>query len=381
MEKRTAAMSVVIALLGLGCGQQSDNGGKIQFTASGEVLALAGYGFPPTTDEAIAFADGWEVRFDRVLVTFANITLSENPDMAPTDQSKIGKVVAGVDGPWAIDLHKGGSLLGKGGSNEQAYPLATVANQNRNGGKAFDPTVRYALGYEIIPATASATRLQFGADDADYAEMISKGWTVLFVGTATWKGSNCTSSSTSFDFKEVPEVVKFRFGFSTPAAYVNCQNPDNDPAAALGSEEHERGVQVKGNQTIQAQLTLHTDHPFWESILHDTPEHFDQIAANAKADALGNATVTLDDLLGVSYTAFAFRGMPLPWRSCLSGYTPPDASPQMGFDSRGIPSNRIGSASTSFRDYRDFMTYNASTMGHLNSDGLCFVQRKYSSPN
>ena len=32
------------------------------------------------------------------------------------------------------------------------------------------------------------------------------------------------------------------------------------------------------------------------------------------------------------------------------------------------------------RDYRDFMTYDQSTQGHLNSDGLCFVKRNYPSP-
>jgi hypothetical protein len=32
------------------------------------------------------------------------------------------------------------------------------------------------------------------------------------------------------------------------------------------------------------------------------------------------------------------------------------------------------------RDYADYMTYNQSTQGHFNSDGLCFVQRHYPSP-
>jgi hypothetical protein len=32
------------------------------------------------------------------------------------------------------------------------------------------------------------------------------------------------------------------------------------------------------------------------------------------------------------------------------------------------------------RDYADYMTYDQSTQGHLNSDGLCFVSRHYPSP-
>ena len=35
---------------------------------------------------------------------------------------------------------------------------------------------------------------------------------------------------------------------------------------------------------------------------------------------------------------------------------------------------------TGLRDYYDFATYNQSTQGHLNSDGLCFVKRHYPSP-
>jgi hypothetical protein len=161
---------------------------------------------------------------------------------------------------------------------------------------------------------------------------------------------------------------------------VNCQNPDNDPAKALDDEEHERGVQVKANQTTIAQVTVHTDHPFWESFVHDSPAHFDQLAALATKDAQGNYNVTLDETMGVNYTAFEFGSDPLPWRSCLSTYTPPNMNKQMGFDSLTIPYNPAGDPSTSMRDYNDYTTYNQSTQGHLNSDGLCFVERHYPSP-
>ena len=46
---------------------------------------------------------------------------------------------------------------------------------------------------------------------------------------------------------------------------------------------------------------------------------------------------------------------------------------QRAHDPAGIPT-------TSIRDYTDYMSYNQSTQGHLNSDGLCFVERHYSSP-
>ncbi len=383
MQKTIVTCTFLGCIAAIGCGSSSDNtaGGKVRFSASGEVLALGGYGFPPATADDPAFVDGWEVRFSKFLTTIDHITLSENPDSSPTDQSKTGKKVAEVDGPWAIDLHKGGPLEGKGGSDEQAYPITTLSSQNKNGDAPFDSTVRYAFGFDLIPATDSAKMLQLDAGDADYADMVKNGWVVLYVGTATWKGgSSCTSTDSSFDFSKLPATVNFRLGFKSPTTYVNCQNPDNDPAKALGDEEHERGVQVKANQTVTAQVTVHTDHPFWESFVHDSPAHFDQLAALAVKDDNGDYTVTLDDTMGVNYTAFQFGKDPLPWRSCLSTYTPPNSNTQMGFDSLTIPYDPSGDPSKSMRDYMDYMTYDQSTQGHLNSDGLCFVDRHYPSP-
>jgi hypothetical protein len=384
---------LALAAIGLGsvsCGgssNNSNNGSKIQFTASGEVLALGGYAFPPAAAGDPAFVDGWEIHFTKFLATFDKLSLYEAPDTSPTDQSKVGKKVAELDGPWAIDLHKGGPLPGKGGSDEQAFPIATLDNQNLNGGAAFDPTVRYAFGFDAIPATASARFLQMDANDPDYQEMIQKGYVVMYVGTATWRGNGpsgvaCTSSNPSFDFTRLPTVVNFRLGFTSPTTYLNCQNPDNDPAAPLGDEEHERGIQVQANATTIAQVTFHTDHPFWESFVHDSPAHFDQLAARAVNDGSGNFTVTLNDVQGLNYNAFTFGSQPLPWRSCLpaSQYTFPNSNAQMGFDSLTIPYNPSGDPATSMRDYADYMTYNQSTQGHLNSDGLCFVQRHYPSP-
>jgi hypothetical protein len=51
---------------------------------------------------------------------------------------------------------------------------------------------------------------------------------------------------------------------------------------------------------------------------------------------------------------------------------------QMHFDPQAI--GKSTDPTTGFRDYYDFATYNQSTQGHLNSDGLCAVQRHYPSP-
>ncbi|HEX3867034.1 MAG TPA: hypothetical protein VHV78_09785, partial [Gemmatimonadaceae bacterium] len=302
---------LVAAAVVAGCGgggtNNNGNGGTVQFTASGEVLALGGYAFPPATPGDPDFVDGWEVHFTKFIAVFDKVTLSENPDTSPTDQSQTGKLVAEIDGPWAIDLHKGGSLMGKGGGDEQAFPIQMIANQNKNGNAPFDPTMRYAFGFDSVPATAGATLLQIDANDPDYADMVTNGWNVLYVGTATWMGDSagntCTSTNPSFDFSSIPTTVNFRFGFATPTTYVNCQNPDNDPAMGLSGEDHERGVQTKNNQQTIAQVTFHTDHPFWESFVHDTPAHFDQLASLAVKQSDGTYLVTLDNTKMVDYTA------------------------------------------------------------------------------
>lgn len=363
---------------GAGGGGAAPGGGSIVFSASGEVLALGGYGFPPATADDPAFVDGWEVKFTRLLVTFDKITLSEDPDTNPGDESQTGALVAELDGPWAVDLHKGGPLPGKGGSGEQAVQIAALDNQNRNGGKPFAADTRYAFGFDVVPASAAATLVNLDDDGkADYELMKQSGYTVLYVGTATFKGTSCAPADPEFD--KLPKVVDFKLGFKSPATYVNCQNPDLDPAKPLGDEEHQRGVVVKANQAVTAQLTLHTDHPFWESFVHDTPPHFDMIAAQF-AGATGTPTATLEDMKGVDPTAITDRdGNPLPRRSCTASYTPPGTG-QMGFDTTGVPVNPAGDPATSFRDLYDFMTYNQSTQGHLNADGLCYVTRHYPSP-
>ena len=81
---------LVLSLLGLAaCGASStnENGGTMRITASGEILALNGYAYPPAQPDAPTFVDGWEVRFDTLLVTLDKFVVAENPDKSPNDQS------------------------------------------------------------------------------------------------------------------------------------------------------------------------------------------------------------------------------------------------------------------------------------------------------
>ncbi|HEY0466545.1 MAG TPA: hypothetical protein VGC79_20190, partial [Polyangiaceae bacterium] len=174
------------------CAPQDPGKGNVWFAASGEVLALTGYAFPPASDSDAAFVDGWDVHFDRLITTIDALTLSENPDQQKGTQLGTGKRVARLNGPWAVDLsHRDASYLpGKGGGSELSVPIAALNNQNENGGRAFatDGT-RYAFGFDVIAATESAQNVNLDADGlADYEEMLQAGCTVLYVGRATFKG-------------------------------------------------------------------------------------------------------------------------------------------------------------------------------------------------
>ncbi|MGH7283555.1 MAG: hypothetical protein ACRELY_18670 [Polyangiaceae bacterium] len=368
----------------------------ILFAASGEVLALTGYPFPPVNDGDPAFVDGWDVKFTRLLVTVDKITVSNNPDLSPGDQSQFGSIVGEVDGPWAIDLsHSDPSYLpGKGGAGEEAAPIAALTNQNRNCNAPFatDGT-RYAFGFDIIPATAKTSDGRAtmnvnidAAGQADYQTMITNQCAILYVGTATFKGGTITGHTdcnSDAEYADWPNVVNFSLCYKSPTTYQNCQNPDNDPAAPISpDEEHERGIALRTDGSVIGQVTIHTDHPFWDSVLHDSPAHFDQFAARV-AGQPSPASVTLETTQGVDYTAYTdVHGNKLNWRYCID--PPTDVHPEldgpMAFDPQNIPHASGNDASSGLRDYYDFTTYNQSTQGHLNSDGLCFVKRNYPSP-
>ena len=346
----------------------------IWFTASGEILALGGYPFPPVTD--IGFVDGWDVQFSELLVTVDNIKLSQNPDLNPGDQSKTGREVARVSGPWAIDLHQGGPLLGKAGSGEQAVAIAGLTGENANDCAPFDLTLRYAFGFDVVTATESALNVNLDAQGlTDYAEMISKGYTVLYVGTATFNGSSCVPDDPEFlkPPLTVGSVVNFRLGFKSPTSYINCQNPDYQSAAHFTGEEFQRGIYAYSNKTSIAQVTIHTDHPFWDNTVHDAPMHFDQIAARY-VGTTGVPTAVVEDFVTVDWTHFTdAQGSVVPWRNCVESqcgkgaaknWCPPDNGTMHFANVDGAP----------LANYADFMTYNQRTQGHLNSDGLCYVK-------
>jgi hypothetical protein len=251
--------------------------------------------------------------------------------------------------------------------------------------------------------------------------MVQNGYSVLYVGTAQWAGGAgnplgpCTQTYAGlgprassgdggaeggmaaadggdaaslptpdggpYDFSQIPQTFSFRMGFNTPTNYVNCQNGTDLSGKGVNGEDHPRGVQLKSNQSVVAQLTVHMDHPFWESFAENSPLHWDQIAAQYLGVS-GVPVVHTEDMRGVSFLGFTDRaGTPLPWRNCSGTHYAPPGNGQMNFNPLTVPvDSNSTNASAALRDYYDYIRYTQATQGHLNSQGLCFIARQYPAP-
>ena len=398
--------------------------GAFYVTVSGESNALTGYPFPPDNFASDTYMpDGWEFQIFEYIVVVDKITLWSNPDMS-SDQSQHGAPVAHLDGPFVVDLHKGGKIEGQGGYPELATPLGAITSQNDNGNAAFDTSggTRYAFGFSTVPATYGAFNVNLdGSEAADFALMVQKGYSVFYRGMAVWKGDDpgnpfsCAQTNAGggedaglveegdaevptyadggYDFSQIDRLTfSFGLGFSTPTNYVNCQNMTGGGQPAYG-EDYARGVAASASQSTIAQVTVHMDHPFWESFEEDTPVHWDNIAAQYVGSTANPVPVSTEDFVGVRFHPwFDKTGTPLPWRNCVGQYYQPPGNGQMFFSTLSVPIDPNGTCTgttgqdytkascTSIRDYYDYIRYTQSTQGHLNSQGLCFIDRQYPAP-
>jgi hypothetical protein len=387
--------------------------GTVLVTASGEVNAISGYPFPPFDADQTWMVDGWSWHISEYIVVIDHITLS-NPDLNLADPSQVGSTVAQIDGPFVVDLHKAGPLAGQGGGGERAVAIASFpASQLPN------QTTPYAFGFSTVaaPADYDATNINLDPSEAaDYAYMAANGYSVLYVGTAVWAGDvpgtsggfdgTCTqtdvttgpvdddgdggngSTDGAYDFSRLPPAMTFRLGFSTPTNYVNCVNF----TVSEQTNTTVYGVQVSPSDTVIAQVTIHMDHPFWESFAENSPVHWDQIAAryigfDGGADGAVPEAHT-EDLKGVPFSPFTdATGALLPWRNCAPTglYTSPDNA-AMDFSTLSVPVDPSGTCAPgpgncpAIRDYYDYIRYTQSTQGHLNSQGLCYISRQYPAP-
>ncbi|MBM4364221.1 MAG: hypothetical protein FJ104_16195 [Deltaproteobacteria bacterium] len=374
----THATSVaLLSLLATACGGDDDadsKSGRVEVQISGEDLATDGIPFPEGGE--VVLADGWALTFSHVLVTVGGITLSSDPDRAPADQLQAGDPVARLAGTWAVDLAKAGAVPGAGGEGT-AHPLGVI--EERDGGGALRAGERFAFSYALERPSASAERVAFDADaEALYARMVESGDAILFAGEATFRGEDCSSTDSTYDFGALPTKVPFEIGLPIPTGFVNCQNEAN-AGEPFDGEEFQRGVPIPESGLASAQLTIHVDHLLYTDVQHEPELRFDPMAAQLVGAPAGTK-LTADLLRGVDPTAFTDgSGAPLPARRCVDGELP--SATQLAFDPGTVPVDPSAAPDAALRDYLDFVAYVVSTAGHLNGgEGLCAVKRGYPSP-
>jgi hypothetical protein len=347
-----------------------DDPGKGGFwvTVSGEDLALLGYDWSADSEsggDPPAFVDGWALRFDHVIVTVDKIRVNEDPDKDEGDPQDLGKLVASADGPFAVDATIGGDVVGKSGSpDEKTVPIAAFATQND--GSDFDPETRYAFSYDLVSASDDAKLVNLDDEGVElYEQAKEKGWSMIFSGTATYRGPEPEADSV---FADIPTEVHFTLGLKNPSSYINCRNTD---LTAVG-EEFPRGIQANADESTIVQITIHTDHAFWDALnVEGTPLHFDPIAANASTygDPGEPGIVTIEDLVDVDISGFQTKdGETLPWRSLVSDYSAPNG--QMKYDPNGTSFTVVNGLAS-------YIAYSAASGGHMNADGECEVKNNF----
>lgn len=191
------------------------------------------------------FIDEWSVKYDKFLVTIANITVADSK----------GTTGATMSGSKLIDNVKPG-----------AKDLVTFDDLDA---QAWD-----RVGYQIRPAADGAELV--GATEDDRTLMKNGGYSVYVSGTAT-KGS---SSKT------------FHWGFTRATQYSNCLQ-----AAESGTPIEGLVVTVGG--TDISELTTHGDHFFYDRLKASpnpaiaTSLRFEEKAA---ADSNADGEITMEEL-------------------------------------------------------------------------------------
>ncbi len=264
------------------------------------------------------------------------------------------------------------------------------------------------------------------SEAADYQYMVAQGASVYYHGTATWAGNMaggqmgfglCSPDPTTdynngaqtcavaadratagsddsgaghvpehLRFTQLPQTMTFQFAFPTPTNYVNCVNYSLSEhrghgrarRAVVGEPERGRaGHRAHGSPLLGE---LRGEHP--RALGPDR-------GAVHRQDEPDGAP---EDFIGVPFSPFEDKNkVVMPWQWCETTYTPP-SNGAMSFDTLSVPIDPNGTCTgmigqdftmancTAIRDYYDFIRYTQSTQGHLNSQGLCFIDRQYPAP-
>ncbi|HUJ57694.1 MAG TPA: hypothetical protein VLX92_04365 [Kofleriaceae bacterium] len=360
---------------------------SIEVTISGETLGENGLPFQPVNPGDPQFVDGWSVSFEKYIVVIGNVRLSPNATQY-TNQEQLNPVVATKPGPYVIDVHQlaTNGFNGFVGADGEEPAGGIFKWDTQDDGTPFDSNTLYAFSYDTVPAQYPATQVNLTEDDfAIYDEMVRNHWNKYIEARADFVASGkYPDAPTEAKFESLaggvydstmqayttPPQVHFVFGWNDATSSINCINPfngDMDEANLMN-----RGVQPDTNGAVVAQVTIHTDHVFWDKLKQEgTPLRMDYIAAWAGADT--NSTPLDLGTLGTKPLATTFSdGTPLPDRAPYLNnptgtFTTDQTNPnQVTLDLNGVPSSDISGLSA-------FMAFSAQSQTHLNANGLCYI--------
>jgi hypothetical protein len=366
---------------------------SIEVTVSGETLGENGLPFTPINQGDPQFVDGWSVNFDKYIVVVGDIRLSANA-LQYQDQETLNAIVAEKKGPYVIDVHQlstdgTNDLVGADGEEPAGGMFVWAAQDD---GTPFDTSTLYAFSYDTIPAQYPATQVNLTENDVGiYDLMVQNHWDKYIEATATFVaqghyGSAGSAGDAAIEAKfeqlaggvydgsagiyTTPPQVHFVFGWDDHTSSINCINPFNGNMDEANLAN--RGVEPDSNGATIAQVTVHTDHVFWDKLKQEgTPLRMDYIAAWAGSDT----TATPLDLgtLGDKPLATTFAdGTPLPDRAPFldnptGAFTTDQTDPtQVTLNLNGVTAGNIAGLS-------NFMAFSAQSQTHLNANGLCYI--------
>lgn len=217
-----------------GCGEGAAGSGALYVSVSGEEAALTGYPAGSGASE-IAFADGWTLAFDKVLVSLTDFEL----------KTADGDDAALEVEPVVADLHQG---------EPELWELEELPAQRWD-----------RVGFRYAPPTAKSRKAN-AIEAADLERMTDEGYSLYIEATAEKDGRS----------------VALAWGFPFSVQHTHCV-----------SEDGTDGVVVANNARNTAQITVHLDHLFFDSYASDDAQlRFDPMAAVAPA----SEPLTLPDL-------------------------------------------------------------------------------------